>query len=158
MDNLQVIEVYDSATVDSILDVVKSIEEPRWITREYLQPGRAVDNETCCYKYCNQVQMKKQDREYFRNLAPKFENYFLSEVAVNRYDRGDFIGLHRDRHEFRMNLVVSLQDSSDGLYVRDTDEFIEDKAGQGVQIIGTGPVHSVPTTNNERYSLIFLYE
>jgi len=158
MDNLQVYDIYDSKTVDQIMNVVEKIEDPRWIKRTQLQPGRAVRDSKCSYKYCNHVQMKKEDKEFFISIAPKYENYFLSEIAINKYEPGDFIGPHKDRHDFRRNLVVSLQSGTDGLYIEDTDNFIVDRKGQGVLIEGTGPIHSVPETKELRYSLIFLYE
>jgi len=102
--------------------------------------------------------MPKELREYFKKIAPVYRDFFLSEIAINKYQPGDYIGPHRDRHDFRRNLVVSLQTSNDGLLIDETDQFIRDEAGQGVLIEGIGPIHSVPSTTQVRYSLIFLYE
>lgn len=158
MDNLQVYNVYDEETANAVLELVKSIEQPRWVKRTELQPGRAVNNSKCSYYYCSHTQMKKEDKDYLISIAPKYENFFLSEIAVNRYEKGDYIGQHRDRHDFRRNLVVSLQSGADGLLIDDTETFIKDELGQGVLIEGIGPVHSVPEAKDTRYSLIFLYE
>lgn len=158
MANLQVYKVFDDHVVDSILSLVQSLEEPRWISRTHLQPGRAVNNSDCRYDYCNYVQMPHNVQEYLKEIAPLFEDFFISDIAVNRYKPGDYIGSHKDRHDFRRNLVVSLQNSNDGLYLDTQEEFIQDIKGQGVLITGIGPVHSVPPVNDLRYSLIFLYE
>ena len=158
MDNLQVYNVYAENLVDSILDQIQSLEEPRWIERTYLQPGRSVNSSTCKYDYCNFVQMPQRLQEFLKSIAPAYDSFFLSDIAINRYKPGDYIGSHRDRHDFRRNLVVSLQDSNDGLYLDEEDKFIIDKKGQGVLITGIGPVHSVPPVKDLRYSLIFLYE
>lgn len=158
MANLQVYKVYDNDQVNTLLDAILKIEDPRWIKRSVLQPGRAVDNAGCSYDYCGHVQMKKETVELLKSFAPRFDDFFLSEIAVNRYNPNDFIGPHKDRHDFRRNLVVSLQSGTDGLYVDDTDEFIKDEAGQGFLIEGVGPIHSVPAVKKTRYSLIFLYE
>ena len=68
------------------------------------------------------------------------------------------MGPHKDRDVHRKNVVISLQEKGDGLLLDESNEFIEDRLGQGVVITGVGPVHSVPSVKNERYSLIFLYE
>ena len=158
MENLQVYKIYEYDVVDSVFDKISKLEEPRWIERKYLQPGRAVNNSHCRYDYCNFVQMPQTLQEFLKTIAPVYDSYFLSDIAINRYKAGDYIGSHRDRHDFRRNLVVSLQDSNDGLYLDDDERFIEDKKGQGVLITGIGPVHSVPPVKSLRYSLIFLYE
>lgn len=158
MDNLKVYSVFDTETTQNIHKLVEAIETPRWLDVEELQPGRAVKDAGCKYEYCNEVQMRRVDRDYLRSIAPQHTDFELSEVCVNKYNPGDFIGKHRDRHEYRKNLVVSLQDSADGLFIHDTEEFVRDKAGQGVEIVGVGPVHSVPPVSKTRYSLIFLYE
>jgi len=158
MANLQVYKVYNQEEVDEIFSVVSAIDAPRWIQRLSLQPGRAVDNAGCSYDYCNHTQMAKETREFLKHRAPRYDDFFLSEIAVNRYNPDDYIGCHRDRHDFRRNVVVSLQTGNDGLYIDDTGEFIKDHAGQGVLIEGIGPAHSVPPVNKTRYSLIFLYE
>lgn len=158
MDNLQVYKVFEADIVNSALAVIKEIAEPRWIKRTHLQPGRAVKNSSCKYGYCNHVQMPSNAKDFFKEIAPSFENFFLSEIAINRYYPGDYIGSHRDRHDFRRNLVVSLQDSKDGLWLDTENQLIQDQKGQGILITGIGPVHSVPPVQSLRYSLIFLYE
>ena len=157
-DCLKVKQLLDKDDVVKILDKIKEIEEPRWFTRDVFAPGRGQLGSACKYDYCNQIHMKKETVEFLEQYAPKYSDFFFNEVAVNKYNIGDFIGPHRDRDIYRRNIVISLQEDGDGLFVDDTNEFIEDKAGQAVIIDGIGPVHSVPKVKNERYSLIFLYE
>lgn len=158
MANLQIYKVYNQKQVDEILDTVRNIEDPRWVKRLVLQPGRAINDAGCSYDYCNHRQMKSETKELLKSYAPDYEDFFLSEIAINRYNPGDYIGTHKDRHDFRRNIVISLQTGTDGLYIDDTGEFIWDDAGQGVLIEGIGPAHSVPPVKETRYSLIFLYE
>jgi len=157
-DNLVIYEVFDKDTVESVYKLIESIEEPRWIRRTKLQPGRAINNSTCAYDYCNHMQMKKEMKEQLKEIAPVYEDFKLADLAVNRYKIGDYIGQHKDKHDFRRNLVISLQESGDGLYIDEEDKFVEDKIGQGVLIEGIGPIHSVPPAKKLRYSLVYLYE
>ena len=155
---LEVKQLLSKDDAVKILNSIKEIEEPRWFTRDAFAPGRGQTGSTCKYDYCNQIHMSKDTVEFLKQYAPEYDNFFFGEVAVNRYNVGDYIGPHRDRDIYRRNIVISLQENGDGLFVDDTEEFIEDKAGQAVIIDGIGPVHSVPKVKNERYSLIFLYE
>lgn len=157
-DNLQIYKIFDKETVETVYELIDTLEDPRWIRRTELQPGRAIGDAKCAYDYCNHMQMKKEMKETLKDLAPEYENFKLSDISVNRYNKGDYIGQHRDRHDFRRNLVISLQEQGDGLYIDEDDKFIEDKIGQGVLIEGIGPIHSVPPAKQLRYSLVYLYE
>lgn len=151
-------KIFEKDVVLNILDVVKQIEEPRWVSRTRLSYGRGINGASCSYDFCGQQQMKIETRKMLENLAPKYTDYPLAEVAVNRYKVNDYLGKHRDRHYYRKNLVIALQELGDGLYIDDTDEYIEDMCGQGFLIDGIGPAHSVPPVKNLRYTLIYLYE
>lgn len=157
-DSLTINKVFDKDTVKEIKKLIFSIEEPRWQRRNYLEPGRAIKDSTCEYDFCGHAQMDKECRKILRELAPKYDNFLLAEIAINRYRIGDFIGKHKDRDYYRRNLVIALQELGDGLLINDTEQFIEDVEGQGVLIEGVGPVHSVPPVKNERYCLVYLYE
>jgi hypothetical protein len=155
---LKVKQVLTEAEVDVIINKIKEIEEPRWFTRKEFAPGRGMPGSECRYDYCNQIHMSKEIVAFLKEYAPVYNDFFLGEVAVNRYNEGDFIGPHKDRDMYRRNMVISLQENGDGLLLDESNEFIEDRLGQGVIIDGVGPVHSVPSVKQERYSLIFLYE
>lgn len=158
-DNCLTIEqIFDKEQVVNIVNRIKEIEEPRWHVRDTFGPGRGLPNATCRYDYTNQIYLDKETVDFLKEQAPVYDNYFLNEVAINRYNVGDYMGPHRDRDVHRKNVVISLQENGDGLLLDESNEFIEDKVGQGVAITGIGPVHSVPEVKNERYSLIFLYE
>ena len=148
----------DRDTAADIRTVVESLEPARWVNRSHLAYGRSVEGSTCCYDFCGHKQMPFSLRDELKSLAPKFDGFPLAEIAINRYKVGDFIGKHRDRDLYRLNLVISLQELGDGLLIDDENMFIEDVIGQGVLIKGVGPVHSVPPVKNQRYSLIYLYE
>ena len=160
-------QTVESLTIKSFLSreeipviktLVQSIEEPRWRRRDYLEPGRAINGSTCSYDFCGQAQMSRDCRNILKEYAPKFENYVLAEIAINRYRIGDYIGTHKDRDYYRRNLVIALQELGDGLLIEDTNEFIQDVEGQGVLIEGVGPAHSVPPVKHQRYCLVYLYE
>lgn len=150
-------QVLSSEQVIQVLDCISQLEEARWIKRTYLDPGRGLAGESCCYDYCGHRQLPKWMQQFFIKMAPIYKDCYLDEVAINRYNKGDFIGKHQDRHAFRRNVVISLQQAGDGVYVDQEERFIEDKIGQAVEITGIGPVHSVPPVKNLRYSLIYLY-
>ena len=158
-DNCLTIEqIFDEEIVVNIVNKIKEIEEPRWHVRDTFGPGRGLLDATCRYDYTNQIYLDKETVNFLKEQAPVYDNYFLNEVAINRYNIGDHMGPHRDRDVHRKNVVISLQEKGDGLLLDESNEFIEDRLGQGVVITGVGPVHSVPSVKNERYSLIFLYE
>jgi hypothetical protein len=156
-ERLSVSKILDESVAEEILEKVKNIESPRWIRRTELPSIRGLEGETCQYDFCGHAQMEKSLRIFLKDLAPKYDNFFLAEIAVNHYKVGDYIGRHKDRHLYRRNLVIALQEKGDGLLV-ENDEFISDKIGQGVLFEGVGPVHSVPPVKNDRYCLIYLYE
>ena len=151
-------QIFDKEQVVNIVNKIKEIDEPRWHVRDTFGPGRGLPDATCRYDYTNQIYLDKETIDYLKSYAPDYKDYFLNEVAINRYNVGDYIGPHRDRDMHRKNVVISLQEKGDGLLLDETNKFIKDKIGQGVAITGIGPVHSVPEVKNERYSLIFLYE
>lgn len=155
---LEIEQIFDKETVVNIVNKIKEIDESRWHVRDTFGPGRGLLDATCRYDYTNQIYLDKETVDYLKSHAPVYKDYFLNEVAINRYNVGDYMGPHRDRDVHRKNVVISLQEDEDGLLLDESNRFIEDRLGQGVVITGIGPVHSVPKVRNERYSLIFLYE
>lgn len=151
-------KIFNEDIVDQINDRISSIEDLRWTVRNTLSPGRGIDGSTCRYKFCGHAQMPIEIKEFLKTISPKYDEFKLAEIAINKYDIGDYIGKHKDRHYYRKNLVISLQEKNDGIYIDDTDEFIEDKLGQCVMIEGIGPAHSVPPVKSQRFTLIYLYE
>ena len=148
----------DKETASKAKQYAETLEEPRWIRRSSMNPPRQIENSKCAYDFCGHSQMPKHVIEFYKSIAPHFDNHRLAEIAVNRYQIGDFLGKHRDVDHYRKNLVISLQDSDDGVLIDDENEFIKDSIGQGICIDGIGPVHSVAPVNNKRYSLVYLYE
>jgi len=136
----------------------ESIEDIRWVRRSKLTPPRQIDNSSCAYDFCGHSQMPEHVVEFYKSIAPHFEDHKLAEVAVNRYNVGDYLGKHRDVDYYRKNLVIALQDSDDGVMIDDEQKLIKDSVGQGICIDGIGPVHSVAPVNKQRYSLVYLYE
>lgn len=151
-------KMIDREVAIEIRDSIESLDSARWVNRSHLAYGRSVEGSTCCYDFCGHKQMPEKLRTDLKLLAPTFDGFPLAEIAINRYKVGDYIGKHRDRDLYRINLVISLQELGDGLMIDDENLFIEDVIGQGVLFKGVGPVHSVPPVKNQRYSLIYLYE
>jgi len=156
-EKFQVFDVMDNFLCRQILDLARKIEDSRWIRRNELDPIRGLEGEKCQYDFCGHSQMPRNLVPFLKNIAPSYKDFFLNEIAINRYKIGDFIGKHRDRHLYRRNLVIALQEEGDGLMIED-NYFLEDKIGQGVLFEGIGPIHAVPPVKKERYSLIYLYE
>ena len=148
----------DEKTAINVRNIAANLEDQRWIRRNELTPPRQVENSTCAYDFCGHSQMPKHAVDFLKNIAPKFEEHRLAEIAINRYNIGDYLGKHKDFDHYRKNLVISLQDSDNGVYIHDDDTFVKDVIGQGVCIDGIGPVHSVAPVNRKRYSLVYLYE
>lgn len=155
---MNVSQIFDKNTANIILQLIKKLESARYIKRNILPVGRGIDGSSCNYNFCGEMSMPKDLRKYLREIAPTYKDALLGEVAINKYDVGDFIGKHKDRDLYRYNLTIALQELGDGLYVDDYESFIEDIAGQGVLFEGVGPAHSVPKVKYERYCLIYLYE
>ena len=148
----------DKDTADKVREYAETLEDPRWVRRSQLTPPRQVEDSSCAYDFCGHSQMPSYIVDFLKSIAPHFEDHRLAEIAINRYNVGDYLGKHRDFDYYRKNLVISLQDSEDGLLIDDENEFIKDSIGQGICIEGIGPVHSVAPVNNKRYSLVYLYE
>ena len=148
----------DKDTADKVRGYAEDLEDPRWVRRSQLTPPRQVEDSSCAYDFCGHSQMPLHVVEFLKSIAPKFEEHRLAEVAINRYNVGDYLGKHRDFDYYRKNLVIALQDSDDGVTINEEDKFIKDSVGQGICIDGVGPVHSVSPVNNKRYSLVYLYE
>jgi hypothetical protein len=148
----------DKDTAVKAREYAESLEEPRWVRRSKLTPPRQVDNSSCAYDFCGHSQMPEHIVKFLKSIAPYFEEHRLAEIAINRYNIGDYLGKHRDFDYYRKNLVISLQDGNDGVAIDDDNQFIQDSIGKGICIDGIGPVHSVAPVNNKRYSLVYLYE
>jgi hypothetical protein len=155
---LEIIPVFDKNIAKKIRSKISSLEPSRWINRMDLSQRRAIGDSDCNYEFCGHKQMPVELKKELKELAPKFESFPLSEIAINRYNVGNYIGKHKDKDLHRLNLVISLQEDGDGIYIDDEEKFIEDVAGQGIMFRGIGPAHSVPPVKSLRYSLIYLYE
>lgn len=155
---LQISKILSASEVEEVNRVILTLEGPRWVTRTFLPKPRAVGDATCRYDFCGHAQMPTDIKDFLKSLAPQYKNFPLREIAVNRYNPGDYIGSHRDVDIYRKNVVIALQANGDGLYIDAENRFIDDVAGQGVIITGIGPIHSVPPVKNLRHCLIYLYE
>jgi len=158
LPGLQICKIFDKDITYELLDLVQQIEDQRWANRNFLPAGRRIDNSTCDYYFCGHSQMERSLVETFKTLAPRFDDFELAEIAVNKYKVDNFLGKHKDRHRYRKNMVISLQENGDGIYIDNLNLFIEDKAGQAVVFDGIDTVHSVPPVKCLRYTLIYLYE
>jgi hypothetical protein len=158
LQQLQVSSILSSDAVAKVNLAIAELEQPRWIKRTVLPKTRRVNGATCSYEFCGHAQMPKDVKDFLKSLAPDYKGFSLHEIAINRYNVGDYIGPHRDADLYRKNLVIALQAQGDGLLIDLEDRFIEDAVGQGVLITGVGPIHSVPAVKNLRHCLIYLYE
>jgi len=157
-EQLQVSKILSDNIVAEVNAAIATLEQPRWINRMILPKTRGVNGATCRYEFCGHAQMPKDIKDFLKSIAPDYKGFPLREMAINRYNVGDYIGPHRDADVYRKNLVVALQAQGDGLLIDLEDRFIEDVVGQGVLITGVGPIHSVPAVKNLRHCLIYLYE
>lgn len=159
--NLQHIDlsnVLDEGVARNIREEAEKLDEFRWTRRANLEPGRSISGSTCQYDFCGHSQMPQDLKNKLKELAPEYKDFPLAEIAINRYRVGDYIGKHKDRDLYRLNLVIALQEEGDGVFIDDEELFIEDKIGQGVLFKGIGPAHTVPPVKHLRYCLIYLYE
>ena len=157
-EQLQIFNVLSNEDVARVNSAIATLEKPRWIKRTVLANTRRVNGATCSYEFCGHAQMPADVKDLLKSLAPDYKGFPLREIAINRYNVGDYIGQHKDADLYRKNLVIALQAEGDGLYIDASDTFIEDVEGQGVLITGVGPIHSVPAVKKLRHCLIYLYE
>lgn len=148
----------DEDKIDKLYHQVINIDELCWIRRDNLEAGRGVDNEQCGYDFLSYPAMPDELKQYVREIAPRPDGYIITDIVINRYNPGDYIGKHLDRASYRMNKVIALQQKGDGIRIDDDDLFVEDVKGQSVTLFGAGPVHSVPAAKSLRHVLIYLYE
>lgn len=133
-------------------------DDAYWIRRDELGAVRGLNGAQCSYDFMGHPNMPYDLKKFVKEICPKRDGYLLSDMVINRYKPGDFIGTHKDRAHFRMNTVIALHEEGDGIYIDEEEKFIEDKIGQGITLYGTGPTHSVPAVKNLRHVLIYLYE
>lgn len=148
----------DDDKIDHLYDLVKKIDGLCWIRRDKLEPGRGLDKQQCGYDFLSYPAMPDELKEYVRAIAPRPEGYYITDIVINRYQPGDYIGKHLDRASYRMNKVIALQQNGDGIRIDEDDLFVEDVKGQSVTLFGAGPIHSVPAAKSLRHVLIYLYE
>lgn len=148
----------DDDKIDTLLEMVKETHPLCWVYRDDLDANRGIDGHTCKYGIMTYPAMPDDIKKYVRDIAPRPDGYIISDIVINKYSPGDYIGKHRDRAWYRMNKVIALQQQGDGIYIDDYDLFVEDVKGQSVTLFGAGPVHSVPPAKSLRYVLIYLYE
>jgi hypothetical protein len=158
LPELQIYKIFEREMALQLFDLAQNIEEPRWTKRNMLSPGRGLEGSSCEYYFCGHSQMKKEVKDNLKSLAPRFQGYQLAEIAINKYNKSNYLGKHRDRHRYRKNIVISLQENEDGLFLDEHEKFIKDELGQAVVFNGIGPVHSVPPVKKLRFTLIYLYE
>lgn len=157
MKDLEVYKTIKEQTVDEIKKQLANLDNSVWIRRESLGRGRGLISGTdCSYDFLSEQDMPKSLLSTLKDNAPECA-YNLYEVCVNRYQKGDYLGPHKDMDMSIKNIVVSLDNSNNGLLNNETDEFIADKKGQAVYFTGVGPIHSVPPVKDLRYVLIYLY-
>ena len=114
-------------------------------------------------------------RKHFKHL--EFDGVSLSEVQINRYNKGAFIPPHNDRNGlFTFHTIcIPLQTNDDNcLIFGDPDvyhnninieeahkagriEIFRDKKGYGYHFEGTKPIHWVPAVTTNRYSLVLIF-
>src|SRR5210317_936107 len=86
----------DKVTALRAKQYAETLEEARWVRRSQLTPPRQVENSSCAYDFCGHSQMPKHMIEFLKSIAPNFEEHRLAEIAINRYNVGDYLGKHRD--------------------------------------------------------------
>lgn len=111
---------------------------------------------SCDYFYLTDAGQPPELNKLVRSLAPRAPTWHLAECVFNRYLPGQYIGPHRDRDRYQINMVIPLQAEGDGVIIG--SDFYRDEIGMATIIQDTGPVHEVPPVNKERYVLIYLYE
>jgi len=158
MKELKTFSVFSKEVAEKIKIELKQVEKKYWIKRTTLGTGRGLPEQDCHHDWLGQSNIPKELLQTLLYNAPKFDGFTLEEICVNKYNKGDYLGKHRDMHIYRKNVVVSLQENGDGLINHYTNEFIEDKIGQGVVFTGVGPLHEVPPVAQERFVVVYLYQ
>lgn len=118
---------------------------------------------------------KRLWRKYFKHL--EFDGVPLTEVQINRYNKGAFIPPHQDKNGvFTFHTIcVPLQTNDDNclifgdpdVYYNNIDieeaqragriKICRDKKGYGYHFEGSKPIHWVPPVTTNRYSLVLIF-
>lgn len=147
--------VFSEEVCREIREKLMALPKEAWALRQGEMRGRGYPGETCHYRWIGPGMFPKDLYDRLLELAPKREDWVLCEICANKYLPGDYIGKHRDRDMYQINLVIPIQTGEDGVEVE--GEFKADVAGQANIFYNTGPAHTVPAVKKERYLLIFLY-
>lgn len=138
-----------------IWDRLEEVPACYWEHRTSMMAGRAYPGETCDYYWTGNKSMPKDLLQILTDIAPRQDGWELAEVCVNKYYPGNYIGKHKDRAMYPINLIIPLQSGDDGVVVDDV--LYKDNAGQANIFYGVSPAHHVPPVKSKRYLLIFLY-
>lgn len=155
LDCLKYKHVFSQDQCDWLSAELNKLDDAYWVVRTSLHSQRAIGETNCHYKSCLNMSIPKHIRDFLKENSPLKEEQ-LCELVFNKYLPGDWIPLHLDRHFYRQFVLVPLQSSGDKVVVESQD-FV-DVAGLGLVFNGVSLKHEVPPVQNNRYTLMFLYE
>lgn len=145
--------------VDELLNRIENIPESCYVDKSHTIPIRS-GGLTGSYKSALNKTIPKDIYQTLKNSAPKIENHWLEEIVINKYNIGDSIPPHYDKHLYRKFVLIFLSENKDGLTIHHNDKeiFIEDKKGMGLEFTGIDVLHEVKPVKHKRYTLIYLYQ
>lgn len=132
---------------------LEQLDEAYFIDRSVHFKNAGLKGEVGKYLSMGDRAMPKKLKEYLYSLAPE-RDFPLTEVVVNRYREGDFIPPHVDDVGTAHCLLLSLEDSEEGLST--SEGLIKNKAGWCKEI-SVKTTHWVEPVQLLRHTVIFLY-
>lgn len=145
--------------VDKLVSHIECIPDSCYVDKSNTIPIRS-DGLTGSYRSALNKTIPKNIYEMLKLAAPTIQDHWLEEIVINKYNIGDSIPPHYDKHLYRKFVLIFLSESGDGLTIHHNDKeiFIEDKLGYGLEFTGVDTLHEVKPVKHKRYSLIYLYQ
>lgn len=139
-----------------MLERVRALQPFSWVKVNRPMGKQGYAGETSRYAYVTQSTLPADIIEWIESHAPRNPGWELGRFVVNRYRKGDWIGLHKDQGTHDLNLIIPLQSGPDGVSI---DGVVHpDIVGSGRLHIYNGKAHCVPPVSQERYVVIYLYK
>ena len=132
---------------------LNSLDDAYFVDRSIYNQNKGLKGEVGQYLSMGPRAMPKELRKTLEALAPK-RDFPLTEVLVNKYRKGDFIPAHIDNSGNRHCLLLSLQDSEEGLSY--SKGVLTNQAGW-VKELPASEVHWVEPVQEPRFTVLFLY-
>jgi len=147
-------ELIEPQSALTLREELMALPDAYWVDRSKYYVNTGLQGEVGRYLSMGDRSMPAALKETLIGVAPT-KDIPLTEVVVNKYRKGDFLPKHVDEAGVKYCVLLSLEDSVEGL--SSLDGLIPDKAGWAKEI-PLSLVHWIEPAEKPRFTIIFLYD